>query len=103
MSKYNMYALRLDRSFRAARAEYQRQQAEGKPGEAAQVWPRFERERDRLTAELEQNIKRDAMKNWNELIRISDFCTGQTQDMPKAAIAAGNWWEKLTAAAIENF
>ena len=99
MSKYNMYALRLDRSFRAARAEYQRQQ----PGEAAQVWPKFEQERDRLTAELEQNIKRDVMKNWNELIRISDFCTGQTQDMPEAAIAAGNWWEKLTAAAIENF
>lgn len=102
MSKYNIYALRLDRAFRAARAEYQQRQAAGKPEEAAQVWPDFERERADLTAELENDIDKNVLENWHKLVMISDFCTGQTQESTGAAIAAGNWWENLSAEAMER-
>lgn len=103
MSRYNIYARRLDRAFKTARAEYQARQAAGEVEAAAKVWTKFERERDRITVELEQRVKKDGMRKWNELVRIADFCTGKTQRTPTEATAAGNWWENLTTDAIEKF
>lgn len=103
MSKYRTYAQQLDKSFKACRAVTQQHPSEEEATDPRGEWAEFERERERLTTALEQSIKLDVMKSWNELIHISEFCSGKTQNTPQEALAAANWWERLTANTIERF